>query len=194
MNNTFNIAIFASGGGSNAAAILEHFKDNDKVKVGLIVTNNAHAGVISHANAHDVPAYIHSTEELKNGYLLQLLQNFDVDFIVLAGYLKLIPENLVRAYPHRIVNIHPALLPKFGGKGMYGMHVHKAVKEAGETVSGPTIHFVNEQYDEGDIIAQYKCDIAKEDTAEDIQKAVLKLEHQHYPRCIEETIKKHYDI
>ena len=188
MKTIKNIAIFASGGGSNAEVILNYFKKSSLAKVVLIVSDQKDAGVLKRAEAHEVPFYIHSSEDLKNGKLLEVLEKYDADILVLAGYLRLIPKDLVESYKNKIVNIHPALLPKFGGKGMYGMNVHRAVLAAGEKESGPTIHFVNEQYDEGDIIAQFKCRVLPDDSPEDLQKRVLELEHANYAPCIENLI------
>ncbi|MEX1002459.1 MAG: phosphoribosylglycinamide formyltransferase [Crocinitomicaceae bacterium] len=189
MGHVKRIAIFASGGGSNAEAIICHFKKVAEADIHLIITNNPNAGVIERAKKHGISYYVHSHEEADSGHILQLLQSNAIDFIVLAGYLKKIHPDLIQAYPHKIVNIHPALLPKFGGKGMYGMHVHRAVVDAGEKKSGATIHYVNEAYDEGAIIEQHSCAIEKDETPEEVQKKVLELEHRYYPACIEQLIK-----
>ncbi len=181
-----NIAIFASGGGSNARKIIEHFQGSAIGRVVLVVSNKKDAGVLDIAREHNIPTYIlqrplfYETKEI-----LPVLQNHAVDLIVLAGFLWLVPGYLVQAFPRKIVNIHPALLPQFGGKGMYGGHVHAAVKAAGVNVSGITIHFANEQYDEGDIIFQASCSLNETDTPETIARKVLALEHEHYPRVIE---------
>lgn len=183
------IAIFASGGGSNARKIMEHFKDSPVAEVGLVVSNKAQAGVLDIAEAFGIPTQIidrvgfYQTEDL-----LEVLKKHQIGFIALAGFLWLIPGYLVREYPRRILNIHPALLPKYGGKGMYGHHVHEAVKAAGETESGPTIHFVNEHYDEGDIIFQARCAVHPDDSADDIARNVLALEHRYFPAIIEKVI------
>ena len=183
------IAIFASGGGSNAASIMDHFADNPHAEVVLIVTNKATAGVILKGHQRSVPVLVLRKGQIQNrAFMLGQLEHFQVDLIALAGFLLLIPPFLVQAYPQRIVNIHPALLPKFGGKGMYGMHVHEAVKAAGETESGPTVHYVNEQYDEGAIIAQERVALDPEDTAEEIAAKVLAVEHRLYPRVIEKLV------
>lgn len=188
MTNQVHIAIFASGGGSNAEQILNHFKKNERISIRLVVTNATKAGVLERAQNHNVPSFVHSKEDAENGSLLQKLKDEKIDFIVLAGYLKKIGDDLIEAYPNKIVNIHPALLPKFGGKGMYGTNVHRAVVEARETESGPTIHFVNENYDEGAIIEQHKCKIEASDSAEDVQRKVLALEHKYFAPCIEKVI------
>ncbi len=185
-----NIAIFASGGGSNARKIIEHFQNSAVGKVVLVVSNKKDAGVLDIAREHNIPtqllqrALFYETKEI-----LSVLQNHAVDLIVLAGFLWLVPSYLVQAYPRKIVNIHPALLPQFGGKGMYGGYVHAAVKAAGAKVSGITIHFANEHYDEGDIIFQASCALTEEDSPETIARKVLVLEHEHYPRVIEGLIK-----
>lgn len=183
------MAIFASGGGSNAEAIIRHFKEVPFAEVVLIVTNNENAGVLSRAKTHDIASYVHSIEAELDDSLLQLMREKEIDFIVLAGYLRKVNPKLVDAFNHKMVNVHPALLPEFGGKGMYGMNVHKAVVEANASISGPTIHYVNNNYDEGDIIAQFKCELAADDSAEDVQAKVLALEHVHYPKVIEQLLK-----
>ncbi len=182
------IIILASGGGSNAAKILEHFQNHAKAEVVMIGSNRKEAGVQEHAHAHQVPMFFFKREELNEGKVLDFIQKMEADLIVLAGFLLKIPEALVSAYPNAILNIHPALLPKYGGKGMYGMNVHRAVKEAGEKESGITIHYVNQHYDEGQILFQAKTPIAEEDTAEIIAKKVLALEHLHFARIIESIL------
>lgn len=183
------IAIFASGSGSNAEKITEYFKNNDKIDVSLILTNNPKAYVLERARRLQVPAVTFNREELRNtDKVIQILKDHKVDFVVLAGFLLLIPENLVEAYPNRIINIHPALLPKFGGKGMYGDKVHEAVKSAGERETGISIHYVNSKYDEGEIIFQAKCPVTEEDTPETVAGKVHQLEYQHYPQVIESVI------
>ncbi|MEM1322657.1 MAG: phosphoribosylglycinamide formyltransferase [Bacteroidota bacterium] len=187
-----NIAIFASGRGSNARTIIEHFKDHDTIRVALIVSNKPHAPVLDIAREHQIPylvidrAFFYQTENILEKFTI-----YHINFLVLAGFLWLIPEYLVRAFDKRMINIHPALLPKYGGKGMYGMHVHRAVKAAKESYSGITIHYVNEHYDEGQAIFQAQCAIAETDEAEDIAKKVQQLEHQHFAQVIEELLTKH---
>lgn len=183
------IAIFASGTGSNALKILETFQDHPTIKVGLVVSNNPDAGVLKHAHAFHTPALV-ITRRLLNDeeFMTTILDDQRIDVIVLAGFMLLIPSYLVKRYPNRIVNIHPALLPKFGGKGMYGMHVHRAVKEAGEAVSGISIHYVNEHYDEGQLIAQYEVGLDPGDSPESIARKVQVLEHKYYPVEIERVI------
>ena len=183
-----NIAVFASGRGSNTQNIIEYFK-NKNVKVSLIVTDNKNAGVLRYASDYDIPAVVLSKDALANpSYLMDLLDKYRIDLIVLAGFLKLIPPQMIKAYKNKIVNIHPALLPDYGGKGMYGMNVHKAVKKAGEEYSGITIHFVNENYDEGEIIFQKKIKISPDDTPEDIADKIHKLEYKYYPLIIESLL------
>lgn len=183
------IAIFASGSGSNAEKITEYFKNISDIEVALILTNNPNAFVLERAKKLNVPSFIFSREELmKTDKVLQVLKDYDIDFVVLAGFLLLVPENLVEAYPNRIINIHPALLPKYGGKGMYGDKVHEAVKSAGELETGISIHYVNSKYDEGEIIFQAKCPVSEEDTAQSVANKVHQLEYQHYPQVIESVI------
>ena len=179
------IAIFASGGGSNAQKIIETFQDSSIARVALVVSNKKDAGVLKMAESLGVPTHVidrksfYETEDL-----LSILKEKNIEFLVLAGFLWLVPAWLINVYEGKIINIHPALLPNFGGKGMYGMHVHNAVKAAGETKSGMTIHFVNEHYDEGDIVFQASCEIEPTDTASDIASKVLKLEHEYYSPVI----------
>lgn len=183
-----NIAIFASGSGSNAEEIMKHFANNNSGRITLVVSNNPNAFVLERAKKYDIPTHVYNKEDIKNGKLLEHLRSFQIEFIVLAGYLKKVPDDIIEAYPKAIVNIHPALLPKFGGKGMYGMNVHRAVVEARETKSGMTIHYVDENYDEGDIIEQHECSVNPEDTPEDLQRKVLELEHNYFAPCIERIL------
>jgi phosphoribosylglycinamide formyltransferase-1 len=184
-----HIAIFASGRGSNAQAIIDYFKNNPTIKVALIVTNNKTAGVIQIAKDNRIPFDIISPTELKEEEtLIDLLELYQIDLIVLAGFLLLIPAYLVKAYPNKIINIHPALLPKYGGKGMYGTKVHETVLSNKETETGITIHYVNEKYDEGEYIAQYRCQVEPSDSAEVIAAKVHQLEHEHYPNVIEKLL------
>jgi phosphoribosylglycinamide formyltransferase-1 len=184
-----NLAILASGSGSNAKKIMEFFTGSSKVRVALVITNNADAGVISKAESFRVPVEIWGKDMLADPESqLHQLKDFNIDFIALAGYLKKIDPLVIEAYPKRIVNIHPALLPKHGGKGMYGMHVHRAVVEAGEKKSGMTIHYVNNHYDEGGIIFQKEVLLDANMSAEDVAAKVLSAEHAHYAQIIEECI------
>jgi len=189
-----NIAIFASGAGSNAQKIIEHFNDQhdqnlSKAKVALVVCNKPGAGVIKIAEQNNIPVLIIGKEIFfhGNGYI-QELRSKKIDFIVLAGFLWKIPDILIKAYPRRIINIHPALLPKYGGKGMYGNYVHETVIAGKEEESGITIHYVDEHYDNGDIILQVKCPVLEDDTAESLARRIHALEHANYPVVIEELV------
>ncbi len=185
------IAIFASGSGSNAQKIMEHFKHNAEAEVVLILTNNPQAYVLQRADNFEVPSHIFSRQEFyETDEVIRLLKNLQVDLIVLAGFLWLVPPSLLKAFPNKIINLHPSLLPKFGGKGMYGDFVHQAVLSAGEEESGITIHFVNEQFDEGEIIHQSRFKIDEGDTLELIKFKGQQLEHYHFPRVIESLLKK----
>ena len=179
------IAIFASGSGSNAENIANYFSNNPNVEISLIISNNPNAYVIERAKKLNIPSVVITGKEMKEEKLvLDTLNKYNINFIVLAGYLLKIPTYLINNYPDAIVNIHPALLPKFGGKGMYGDNVHKAVVEAGEKESGITIHFVNENYDEGATIFQAKCEVLPSDSYEDVANKVHKLEYEHFPVVI----------
>ncbi|WP_345103471.1 phosphoribosylglycinamide formyltransferase [Mucilaginibacter panaciglaebae] len=185
------IAIFASGSGSNAQKIMEHFKRSPEAEVVLILTNNPQAYVLQRADNFEIPSHIFTRHELyETDDIIRMLKNLQVDLIVLAGFLWLVPKTLLAAFPNKIINLHPALLPKFGGKGMYGDHVHKAVLEAGEEESGITIHFANELFDEGEIIHQSKFKIEPGDSLEMIKFKGQQLEHQHFPKVIENLLKK----
>ncbi len=184
-----HIAIFASGTGSNARKITEHFKHNQNINVSLIVSNKTNAPVLDMARAEGIPVLVINKQDFyQTENILKFFNQYSIDFVVLAGFLWLVPTYLVQAFEGRMVNIHPALLPKYGGKGMYGMRVHEAVKKAGETETGITIHFVNEHYDEGDAIFQAKCPIRPEDTPEDIAQNIHQLEHKHFPEVIERLL------
>jgi phosphoribosylglycinamide formyltransferase 1 len=183
-----NIAIFASGSGSNAEKIVEYFGNNQNISVSMILTNNSEAGVIERAENLAIPCYVFDKEAFKNGEVLSVLNENDIDFVVLAGFLWLIPKSFIQAFPNKIVNLHPALLPKYGGKGMYGHHVHEAVVANNETESGITVHFVNEAYDQGTIIFQAKYDVDPKDSAMDIAVKGQLLEHKHFPAIIEKVI------
>jgi len=191
-----NVAILASGSGSNAENIIEFFKgknskefkdskDNGEICFPVIVSNKEDAYVHERAKKLGIPSYTFKKMDFENGKVLELLQKYQIDFIILAGFLLKVPKNLLRAYPNKIVNIHPALLPKFGGKGMYGSHVHEAVVAAGEKESGITIHYVNENYDEGQIIFQAKCEVLPTDTPDNVAKKVHALEYEFFPKVIE---------
>lgn len=188
-NQTKHIAIFASGAGSNAQKIIDHFRDSEEVDIALIVCNKPNAGVVTIAEKEQLPVLLIEKDRFfhSDGYLPEL-QASEIDFIVLAGFLWKIPDVLIHAFPRAIINIHPALLPKYGGKGMYGHHVHQAVLEAGDTESGITIHYVDGKYDNGDIIFQSKCPVMPGDTADLLAERIHKLEHQHYSEVIEKVI------
>lgn len=186
-----NIAIFASGNGTNAENIAEYFSKNEKIKVALIVSNRANAGVHERARRLGIPSLtLPKADFIAGEPVLQVLREYRIDFVVLAGFMCLVSEPLLRAFPNRIVNIHPALLPKFGGKGMFGHHVHEAVVAAGEKESGITIHYINEQYDEGQIVFQASCPLIPEDTPDTVAAKVHALEYRYYPQVIEQIIGK----
>jgi phosphoribosylglycinamide formyltransferase-1 len=183
------IAIFASGAGSNAAEIIDHFRSHDTIRVVLVVSNKPEAGVLDIAGKEHISSLIIEKEPFFRGSAyLEELKEKGVDFIVLAGFLWKIPSALVKAYPGRIINIHPALLPKYGGKGMYGRFVHEAVVEAKETETGITIHYVDELYDHGQVIFQERVPVTPEDTPETVAQKVHRLEHQHFPKIIEAVV------
>lgn len=186
-----NIAVFASGSGTNAENFINFFENSEFAKIELVVTNNPFAGVIQKAMDKDVDCIINlfqSGDDIDN--LCIMLDEYQIDFIVLAGFLKLVPQKIINLFPNKIVNIHPALLPKFGGKGMYGNIVHQAVINNKEKESGISIHFVNEFYDEGQIIAQFKCNIDDNENPDTLAKKIHKLEYQHYPQIVENIIKE----
>jgi phosphoribosylglycinamide formyltransferase-1 len=184
-----NIAILASGAGSNAQKIIEYFSNRMDISVHLIISNKKDAGVLSIAKLSGISSLVISKDSFyQSTDLLVALEKHEIDFIVLAGFLWLIPGYLIHNYPDRMVNIHPALLPKYGGKGMYGHFVHEAVHEAKELFSGITIHYVNEKYDEGSIVFQEKCEISPIDQPLDIAKKVQLLEHTYYPVVIDQLV------
>lgn len=185
------LAVFASGSGSNAERLISYFRENGKAMVVLIVCNNPAAGVLERAKRLDVPVYLtpkNPVDDLKG--LIDILKYYQIDFILLAGFLRKIPIELIQLYNRRIVNIHPALLPKYGGKGMYGMRVHEAALAAGEKKSGITIHYVNENYDEGDVIFQAECTLEKNDTPDRLAEKIHQLEHLHFPRIVALCLEK----
>lgn len=183
-----NLAIFASGSGSNAEQIVNYFTDSEQINVKLFFCNNPEAGVIQRAKKLDISLIMFDRLMFKSGEVVRILQENQIDFVILAGFLWLVPKNVVTAFPNRIINIHPALLPKFGGKGMYGHFVHEAVVENKETESGITIHFVNEHYDEGTIIFQASYPVTPSDTPEDVAAKGQVLEHQYFPQVIEKVV------
>lgn len=185
------ISIFASGSGSNAEMFFEQFKNHPSIEIASVFTNNKSAGVIERADRFNIPHHVYNRSYWRNGEtIIKLLEVEKIDFIVLAGFMLLIPQELVTKFSDRIFNIHPALLPKFGGQGMYGINVHQAVKSAGETESGITIHLVNEAYDKGEILYQESVKLVTSDTAEDIAQKVLAVEHKNYAKVVEEVVLK----
>jgi phosphoribosylglycinamide formyltransferase 1 len=187
--NKTRIAIFASGTGSNARKVIEHFKDHPSVQVALVVSNKKDAGVLDIAKEYNIDTLIVSKSTFyETEDILKHLSNYKISFIVLAGFLLLVPQYIISRFNKKIVNIHPALLPKFGGKGMFGSHVHEAVKAAGETETGITIHYCNEHYDEGSTIFQARCAVAPDDTPQDIARKVLALEHEHFAKVIDRLL------
>ncbi len=182
------IAVLASGSGTNSQQLIEHFRAHPAAQVVLIGCDQPQAGVLQRAWDQSVPVFLFNGQELRDGTVLRELQGQRIDLLVLAGFMRLIPAEVVRAFPERIVNIHPALLPKFGGKGMYGHHVHEAVIAAKEAESGITIHLVNERYDEGRILFQARCPVLPDDTPESLAQRVHALEHAHYPQVAEALI------
>ncbi|HSD07976.1 phosphoribosylglycinamide formyltransferase [Flavobacterium sp.] len=182
------ILIFASGSGSNAENIIKYFENRSTGTVVAVFSNNSKAGVLDRAKKFGVPTVIFSKEELNTGKVLQNVLGFQPDLIVLAGFLLKFTEDLINAFPNAVINIHPALLPKFGGKGMYGMHIHKAVVENKEIETGITIHYVNENYDEGNIVFQQNVALLETDTAESVAEKIHELEQKHFPEIIEQLL------
>jgi phosphoribosylglycinamide formyltransferase-1 len=184
-----NIAIFASGSGTNAENIITYFSTQNTAKVALVLSNRKDSFVLERATRLKIPSYIFERSEFyETGFILNYLISHKIDFIVLAGFLWFVPQNILKQFNGRIVNIHPALLPRYGGKGMYGEYVHKAVIKNGEKESGITIHFVNDSYDEGDIIFQARCKVNPSDTPDTLAQKIHSLEYQHYPRIIEQLV------
>jgi phosphoribosylglycinamide formyltransferase-1 len=179
-----SIALFASGSGSNVENIIRYFRDDKRFNFPFIISNKQGAYVHERARKLQVPSFFYEKESFENGEVQAFLSENRIDFIVLAGFLLKVPSGIIQAYPDKIVNIHPALLPKFGGKGMYGSRVHEAVVANKETESGITIHYVNENYDEGQIIFQAKCDVLPTDTPEDVAAKVHELEYRYFPEII----------
>jgi phosphoribosylglycinamide formyltransferase 1 len=183
------VAIMASGSGTNAQNLIRYFRGHDKIDVTLVITNRPDAFVLQRAKDENVPSLIIPIKQWnEKEFVLEIFNNNHIDFLILAGYLMLLPPWLVALYPNRIINIHPALLPKYGGKGMYGDRVHQAVIESGDKVSGITIHYVNEEYDSGNIIFQAQCVVLPDDTPKSLASRIHQLEYEHYPRIAEEVI------
>ncbi|WP_375579738.1 phosphoribosylglycinamide formyltransferase [Marivirga tractuosa] len=192
MTDPKNIAILASGSGSNAEKIIHYFKNHKTINIACVITNNENAGAIERAEKAHIPSKYFTKQDFENPeVILQYLKSKEVDFVVLAGFLLKIAPEIVAEYSDKIINIHPALLPKYGGKGMYGNHVHESVILNKETESGITIHVVNDNYDEGRIIFQAKCDISPQMGAKQLSAKVQQLEHQHFPKIIEEFVENH---
>ena len=185
------IALFASGSGSNAENIIKYFDDNQNIEISLVISNKTDAFVLERAKRLNIPSTILTAQDMKDQVkVLSILNDYGIDFIVLAGYLLKIPSFIIKAFPDAIINIHPALLPKFGGKGMYGHHVHQAVVDAKESESGITIHYVNENYDEGATIFQAKCPVLPTDSPDDVASKVHELEYAHFPQVIDQVVSK----
>lgn len=183
------IAIFASGSGTNAENIIRKFENDSYIKVGFVLTNNLKAPVINRLKSYNVPLYYISNSDFKDGQkVLSLLSEHEIDLIVLAGFLRMVPPLLLHEFTQRIINLHPSLLPLHGGKGMYGLSVHQSVIDNHESFSGITIHYVNDKYDEGNIILQEKCRVAKDETAESLANKIHSLEYKHYPSVIESLL------
>jgi phosphoribosylglycinamide formyltransferase-1 len=187
----YKIAILVSGAGTNAINIIEYFKENTLIEVGIVISNKSAALALEKAQKREVKTLVFNNDTFKKkGEVLDVLQSLSINFIVLAGFLMKVPSEIIHAYPNKIVNIHPSLLPKFGGKGMYGRHVHRSVIDAQEEESGISIHFVNEEYDQGDIIFQSRVKVNKTDTPESLAKKIQHIEQRYFPRVIEEVINK----
>ena len=183
------VALFASGSGSNVQNISEYFQSNPHVEINLVLSNNPNAYVLERAKKLGIPTHVFTRDTFYNTReVVKILEEAQTDFIVLAGFLWLVPQNLIHAFPNRIINIHPALLPKYGGKGMYGSKVHEAVILNGEKESGITIHYVNEHYDEGSVIFQASCTINPDDSPESLAEKVHQLEYEYYPKIIEQLV------
>lgn len=186
-----NIAIFASGEGTNAQNIINYFKLQADTNIVLVVSNSASANVLNRAKKENIEFLIIGRDAFYNSNeVIDRLKSINIDLVVLSGFLWMVPEGFIAAFPNKIINIHPSLLPKFGGKGMYGMHVHKAVVEAQEKKSGITIHYVNKHYDEGEVVAQHSCDISAKDTPEMVAKKIHQLEFAFFPKTIEIVLNK----
>lgn len=189
------IAIFGSGSGTNAENIIRYFKSSRLAEVVLVLSNKTDAYILERAKIHNIPGVVCVKNDFQNvDNLFPLLEKYQVDFVVLAGFLLQIPAALIHRYPNKIINIHPALLPKFGGKGMYGNKVHEAVLAAGEKESGITIHYIDEHYDSGSIISQITCEVMPTDTPQSLAERVHELEYKYFPKVIEETIYKEFNL
>ena len=184
-----NLAMFVSGGGTNCENLIKYFAGSERVNCALVVSNKADAYALVRAERLGVPTAVAPKAQLHDEqYMMNLLRQYNIDFIVLAGFLPLVPDYLIAAFPRRIVNLHPALLPKFGGKGMWGHHVHEAVKAAGEKETGMTVHYVSPVCDGGEIIAQYRCALSPEDSVDDIAEKEHQLEMQYFPLVVDKVL------
>jgi phosphoribosylglycinamide formyltransferase 1 len=185
------LAIFASGAGTNAENIIRYFQSNHETVVEIVCCNNPQAAVLQRVQKLHTPCLIFNKKDFYESEKIEtFLLDLKIDLIVLAGFLWLLPEKLVKAFPHKIINIHPALLPKFGGKGFYGSKVHEAVLESGENISGITVHYVSDRFDEGEIIAQFTCAVNENDTTGTLAARIQELEYRHYPKVIEQLLEK----
>lgn len=189
-----NIAVFVSGNGTNCENIIKYFQDDNDINISLVISNRQDAYALKRAAKYGVTCKVLSKSEINDEHIiLPILQKFSIDFIVLAGFMLIVPEFIINKYYNKVINIHPSLLPKFGGKGMYGHHVHEAVKAAGETETGITIHFVNNICDGGEIIAQFKINLTQHDSVEDIESKIHLLEQKHFPNVIKDIVNKVMD-
>jgi phosphoribosylglycinamide formyltransferase-1 len=184
----YRIGIFASGEGTNAQRFIDYFKNSKDIAISLVITNNAKAGVIEKAKKADIPIMVIDRTTFYNSDKVVNELKEKIDFIVLAGFMWMVPENLIKIFHNKMVNVHPALLPSYGGKGMYGMHVHEAVIANKEKKSGITIHFVNENYDEGRIIFQQECEVNDRDSSESLSNKIHQLEYEYYPKTVEKLL------
>ena len=190
-----NIAIFVSGNGTNCENIIRYFKDSQSVNTALVISNRADAYALVRAERLGVPSKVLGKQQINSPEcILPLLREYNIDFIVLAGFLLMIPDFLIDAFPRKIINLHPALLPRHGGKGMYGHHVHEAVKRAGDTKTGMTVHYVSSVCDGGDIIAQYECEVTPDDSPDDIARKENELEMKYFPGVIEAVISETFHL
>lgn len=189
-----NIAVFVSGNGTNCENIIKYFQDDNDINISLVISNRQDAYALKRAAKYGVTCKVLSKSEINDEHIiLPILQKFSIDFIVLAGFMLIVPEFIINKYYNKVINIHPSLLPKFGGKGMYGHHVHEVVKAAGETETGITIHFVNNICDGGEIIAQFKINLKQHDSVEDIESKIHLLEQKHFPNVIKDVVNKVMD-
>jgi len=194
-NTKVKVAIFASGNGSNAENLIQYFRNHENITISLIVSNNPEAYVLQRARKNNIPHIVIPKALWKDKDFAQgMLHKHDINFIVLAGFLLLLPGWLVKHYEQRIINIHPSLLPAYGGKGMYGHNVHRAVIEAGEKISGITIQYINAEYDKGDIIFQQSCPVLEDDAPENLEKRIHELEHKHFPVVTEKVIREVFQL